>query len=125
MHRQNRQLQTAIHHLQHLPEKQQQVVFDVIEGFFETTNAKQSPTIDEQTWQEWLINNQAFIDKLGFEIGDEPSDHQKRFLMWRADYEKVLAEEDDWTNEKHDEFWANLRDRNDIDIGQEVSFKCN
>lgn len=121
MKTQNIRLQTAIEHLQYLPEKQQKVVFDVIEGFFETTTANQTPKISDQTWQEWLKENQAFIDKLGFDIGDNPSDRQKSFLMWRADYEKVLAEEDDWTNEKHDEFWANVRDKNDV--GREVSFE--
>lgn len=120
MHTQNTRLQTAIEHLQYLPEKQQKVVFDVIEGFFETANTQQSPNINEQTWQEWLNENQAFIDKLGFDIGDNPSDRQKSFLMWRADYEKVLAEEDDWTDEEYDEYLASLKDKNDV--GREVSF---
>lgn len=119
--------QKAIEHLQYLPPKQQMIVFDVIESFFETADNQQLSStiyeqkINERVWQKWLNDNQAFIEKWGFDIHDELCERQKSFLIWRANYEKKLASHDDWTDDEHDNYWASLKDKSDT--GREVSFE--
>lgn len=116
--------QTAIDHLRYLPKKQQMMVFDLIESFFEIIVEKENTsqqTINSQTWQAWLNDNQTFIKNLGFDIGADPSERQKSFLMWRANYEKALAENDDWTDKEYDDYLTSLKDKNDV--GREVSFE--
>ncbi|STZ56361.1 Uncharacterised protein [Moraxella lacunata] len=113
--------QKAIEHLQYLPQKQQMVVFDLIENFFEIIGKNQTEfDLKNEQWQKWQQENKSFLENLGLDIR-EPSEQQKSFLMWRVNYEKALAKNDDWTDDESDSYWASLRDKNDT--GREVSFE--
>lgn len=67
----------------------------------------------------------GYIDSLmlmAFDNQPKDSDLQASYLTWRKNYESVLASLDDgWTDEKHDEIWDNVRDKNDV--GRGVSFE--
>lgn len=121
---QHERYQQAIEHLQYLPTRQQQVVFDLIDDLFEMmadTSANTPQAIGQHAWQTWLKDNHAFAVSMGLSADTQLSTQQKSFLMWRADYEKRLACDDEWTDEQYDEFWASLRDKNDT--GREVIFE--
>lgn len=108
----------AVAYIQSLPVNLQQELIDWINAFQEKqSNNKPKPT----AWQVWKKEHQVYLERLGVGADDnEPSEQQKSFLMWRVDYEKALAKDDDWTDAEYDDYLASLKDKNDT--GREVSF---
>lgn len=109
----------AVAYIQSLPINLQQELVDWI-NVFKEKHIDDEPKIN--AWQVWKKENQAYLDNLGFEIRDEPSELQKSFLEWEVYRQKMIAEydENEMTDEEFDELLASLKDRNDT--GRAVNF---